>query len=304
MQAFRISRLSPGYLYVAPALIFLALVIALPIFTTFKLSFQEIDPRTRSAVFVGAANYGELIADRHFWASFWNSFIFALGSTVGHAAVGITCAMLLTMRWSAPWMRNFVRGLLILPWLFSLAAAGLIWGLLYQSTGPVNYLLQTLGVVSRPIDFLGDPKLAIWSLIFINIWKAYPFYLVMILGALQSVSEELWEAAKIDGANAIQRFWHVTLPMLRPVLVATTAIDMITTMTTFDLVKIMTNGGPMRSTQTLAFYIWQVGFRDVNFGYGAAMSVVMLVTLGIATLLYLRLINRRGASEDHVGSAL
>jgi multiple sugar transport system permease protein len=206
-------------------------------------------------------------------------------------------------RWATPRIRNFVRGLLILPWLFSLAAAGLIWGLLYQSTGPVNYLLLSSGIVSQPIDFFGDPKLAIWSLIFINVWKSYPFYLVMILGALQTIPEELWEAAKIDGASALQRFWHVTLPMLKPVLIASTAIDMITTVTTFDLVKIMTNGGPMRSTQTLAFYIWQEGFRDVNFGYGAAMSVVMLVTLCIATLFYLR-VSRGSMREGDAAMAL
>jgi multiple sugar transport system permease protein len=293
-----VPRNLAGYLHIAPALVFLALVIAVPIVSTVGLSFQEIDPRTKSAEFVGLANYVELARDRLFWWSFLNSLIFAVASTLGHAAVGIICALLLVARWATPAIRNLVRGLLILPWLFSLAAAGLIWGLLYQPTGPVNYLLMASGLIGQPIDFFGDPRLAIWSLIFINVWKAYPFYMVMILGALQSIPEELGEAAKIDGANGLQRFWHVTLPMLKPVLIASTAIDMITTVTTFDLVKIMTNGGPMRSTQTLAFYIWQAGFRDVNFGYGAAMSVVMLLTLAIATLLYLRVARGRAGEPD------
>ncbi len=293
-----VPRNLAGYLHIAPALVFLALVIAVPIVSTVGLSFQEIDPRTKSAEFVGLANYVELARDRLFWWSFLNSLIFAVASTLGHAAVGIICALLLVARWATPAIRNLVRGLLILPWLFSLAAAGLIWGLLYQPTGPVNYLLMASGLIGQPIDFFGDPRLAIWSLIFINVWKAYPFYMVMILGALQSIPEELGEAAKIDGANGLQRFWHVTVPMLKPVLIASTAIDMITTVTTFDLVKIMTNGGPMRSTQTLAFYIWQAGFRDVNFGYGAAMSVVMLLTLAIATLLYLRVARGRAGEPD------
>jgi len=292
-----------GYFYVAPALVFLALVVAVPILSTFKLSFEELEVRTRAVSFVGLRNYLALLGDPLFWSSFLNSLIFAVASTIGHAAVGIGCALLLVGRWATPRIRNFVRGLLILPWLFSLAAAGLIWGLLYQSTGPVNYLLLSAGIVSHPIDFFGDPRLAIWSLIFINVWKSYPFYMVMILGALQTIPEELFDAAKIDGANAVQRFWHVTLPMLKPVLIASTAIDMITTVTTFDLVKIMTNGGPMRSTQTLAFYIWQEGFRDVNFGYGAAMSVVMLVTLCIATLFYLR-VSRGSMRESDAAIAL
>ncbi len=299
----RVPRNLAGYLYIAPALIFLALVVAVPIFTTFKLSFEELNARTRTSSFVGWTNYVKLASDPLFWSSFLNSLIFAFASTIGHAAVGTVCALLLVARWATPRIRNFVRGLLILPWLFSLAAAGLIWGLLYQTSGPVNYLLMSSGLASQPVDFFGDPNLAIWSLIFINVWKFYPFYLVMILGALQSIPEDLFEAAKIDGANAVQRFWHITLPMLKSVLIASTAIDMITTVTTFDLVKIMTNGGPMRSTQTLAFYIWQAGFRDVNFGYGAAMSVVMLVTLSVATLFYLRVV-RGSASEADAAATL
>jgi multiple sugar transport system permease protein len=300
----RSVRIPAGYLYIVPAFLFLGLVVGVPIFTTFKLSFEEVDFQSKTTVFVGWTNYLRLVEDRQFWASFLNSFIFALGSTIGHAVVGIVCALLLMANWASTRVRNFVRGLLILPWLFSLAAAGLIWGLLYQSTGPINYLLLATGLIGRPVDFFGNPHLAIWSLIFVNVWKAYPFYLVMILGGLQSIPAELSEAARIDGANAGQRFWHVTLPLLRPILVASTTIDMITTMTTFDLVKILTNGGPMRSTQTLAFYIWQTGFRDVNFGYGAAMSVIMLVTLGLCTLLYLRIANRRATGENEQTTAL
>lgn len=294
----RFIRLSAGYLYIAPAFLFLTLVVVIPLLTTFKLSFEEINFRSKTAVFVGAQNYFKLAVDPLFWSSFGNSFLFALGSTIGHGMVGIACALLLNGEWRSLVVRNFVRGLLILPWLFSLAAAALIWGLLYQYAGPINYLLTVTGLFSRPIDFFGDPNLALWSLIFINVWKAFPFYLVMILSGLQSIPQDLYEAARIDGATSGQCFWHVSLPLLRPVLVATTTLDMITTMTTFDLVKIMTNGGPMGSTQTLSFYIWQVGFRDVNLGYGAAMSVVMLLTLGVATLLYLQIVNRRNTYQD------
>jgi len=288
----RSARELTGYFFIAPTLIFLALVIALPLISTVKLSFEELEFRSRSTTFVGLANYAELLGDRLFWRSLWNSFLFALGSTVGHLVVGICFALLLQGGWASAALRNFARGLLILPWLFSLAAAALIWGLLYQATGPINHLLVASGLFGRPIDFLGNPDLALWSLVLINVWKAYPFYMVMILGGLQAIPGDLYEAARIDGAGAWQRFRYVTLPLLRPIIVATTALDMITTFTTFDLVKIMTNGGPMRSTQTLTFYIWQVGLRDVNFGYGAAMSVAMLLILGVATLLYLRVVSR------------
>lgn len=282
-----------GYLFIAPALVYLLLTVLLPILNTFKISFESTNFKTRTTEFVGADHYFDLFADPLFWSSFKNTVLFAGGSTIGHVVLGTAFALLLHARWAAPAIRNFVRGLLILPWLFSLAAAALIWGLLYDPTGPINYLLEANGLISEPVDFLGSRDGALWYLVIINIWKFYPFYMVMILGGLQSIPEELYEAAQIDGAGAVRRFWHVTLPMLRPVLVTATTIDMITTFATFDLVKIMTNGGPQRSTETLAFYIWQVGFRDVNLGYGAAMSVMMLLMLSIATLVYIKFIVRR-----------
>jgi multiple sugar transport system permease protein len=299
----RLPHQAAGYLFIAPALAFLLLLVAVPISRTLSLSVEDIDFRTRVTTFVGLKNYFRLLADYQFWFSLYNSFLFALGSTIGHALMGLMCALLLQGDWAPRGVRNFVRGMMILPWLFSLAAASCIWGLLYQSSGPLNYLLIGSGLVRQPIEFFGDSNLALWSLAAINIWRAYPFYLMMILGGLQTIPTDLYEAARIDGAGPVQRFWHVTLPLLRPVLVASTALDMITTFTTFDLVKIMTNGGPMRSTQTLAFYIWQMGLRDVQFGYGSAMSIAMLVILSVATLFYLQALNRKLANVE-AGTAI
>jgi multiple sugar transport system permease protein len=302
-RRLRVSQDSLGYVFIAPALIFLFLVVAVPILDTLSLSIEQINYRSRATSYVGLANYRKLFSDGQFWFSLNNSLLFAFGSTIGHALVGLTCALLLQANWAPRGIRNFVRGLMILPWLFSLAAASCIWGLLYQSSGPINHLLMSSGFMNGPVDFFGDPHLALWSLAAINIWKAYPFYLMMILGGLQTIPMDLYEAARIDGAGALQRFWHVTLPLLRPVLIASTAIDMITTFTTFDLIKIMTNGGPMRATQTLAFYIWQIGLRDVDFGYGAAMSIAMLFILSVATLLYLQIVNKRLANVE-AGTAI
>jgi multiple sugar transport system permease protein len=299
----RLSKNSIGYLFIAPSLVFLLLVVAVPILKTLSLSLEQINYRSKATTFVGLANYLKLFSDYQFWFSLNNSLLFALGSTIGHALVGLICALLLQGDWAPRGVRNFVRGLMILPWLFSLAAASCIWGLIYQSSGPLNYLLIGSGLTSGPVEFFGDPNFALWSLAAINIWKAYPFYLMMILGGLQMIPTDLYEAARIDGAGALQRFWHVTLPLLRPVLIASTALDMITTFTTFDLIKIMTNGGPMRATQTLAFYIWQVGLRDVDFGYGAAMSIAMLVILSAATLLYLQIVSKRLANVE-TGTAI
>lgn len=295
----RIKNDHLGYLFIAPALLFIAAVVFVPIVETVWRSFTRMNFRERTLELVGLDNYVAIASDPLFWLSLQNTFVFATGSTIGHVLVGTAFALLLSAKWASNRVRNVVRGLLILPWLFSLAAAALIWGLLYDPFGPLNHLVVASGLSAEAVDFLGEPRNAMISLIIVNIWKFYPFYMVMILGGLQSIPEELYEAARIDGASGWQTFWRVTLPMLRPVLIAATTIDMITSFATFDIVRIMTNGGPQRATQTLSLYIYETGFRDVNLGYGAAMSIAMLVILMIATIIYIRaLVVPRGGREN------
>jgi multiple sugar transport system permease protein len=286
----RWPRQTTGYLMIAPAIIFLLLVVVYPLFDVLRLSlFEFAGLRAQTATFVGLKNFGLLLQDRVFWISLKNTLIFVVGSVVLHALVGGLFALVLNQAWSSTWLRNVVRGLLILPWLFSLAAAGLVWALFLNPLGPLNYLLVASGLAQAPIAFLGDRDTALWALIIVNVWKAYPFYMIMILGGLQTIPPELYEASEVDGADRLQRFWNITLPLIVPVLVATTAIDLITTFGVFDLVRTLTEGGPARSTITLGYYTWLVGFRDVDFGYGAAISVSMLILMSVAMWFYLRL---------------
>lgn len=282
-----------GYLFIAPAVLFLIVVTIYPLISTFLTSFTTINTRERTTEFVALANYTRMFSDGVFWNAMRNTAIFTAASVVLHLLVGGTLAVLLNERWASIQARNFMRGLLILPWLFSTAASALIWGLLYHPFGPTNYVLQGLGLVSEPVQFLGDKTLAMWSLVLVNVWKTFPFYMVMLLGGLQSIPPELYDAARVDGASAYHRFRYVTVPLLRPVILAISTIDIITTFSQFDLVKLLTSGGPLRSTETVAYYLWQTGFRDVNFGYGSAISVVMVVGLSIGVLIYLRMFTAR-----------
>jgi multiple sugar transport system permease protein len=283
-------RQATGYLMIAPAIIFLMLVIVYPLFEVFRLSFFEFTGlRDQQSTFVGLKNFVSLMGDRIYWISMKNTLVFVLATVVFHALIGLLFALALHQHWPSNRLRNLVRGLLILPWLFSMAAAGLVWALLLNPLGPINYLLVTAGILERAMDFLGDKDTALWGLIVINVWKSYPFYMIMLLGGLQTIPPDLYAAAKVDGAGRWQRFAFVTLPMMRTILVATTAIDFITTFGVFDLVRTLTNGGPARSTITLGYYTWLVGFRDVDFGYGAAISVSMLIIMGVAMYFYLRL---------------
>ena len=283
-------RQATGYLMIAPAIIFLMMVMLYPLLEVFRLSFFEFTGlRDQQATFVGIKNFVILMNDRIYWISMKNTLIFVLATVVFHALIGLLFALALHQNWPSNRLRNLVRGLLILPWLFSMAAAGLVWALLLNALGPVNYLLVSAGILERAMDFLGDKDTALGGLILINVWKSYPFYMIMLLGGLQTIPPDLYAAAKVDGAGRWQRFAFVTLPMMRSILVATTAIDFITTFGVFDLVRTLTNGGPARSTITLGYYTWLVGFRDVDFGYGAAISVSMLIIMGVAMYFYLRL---------------
>jgi len=354
-RRWRWPRQAVGYLLIAPAVIYLIMIIAYPLFNTIRMSVTEISYPEKKTEFVGLQHYNRLLSlkpvtlppltdektgavqldeegnvvfprsrsvlrtdeyegfsewftidafgKRHvmaakdpiFWRSLKNTIVFTIASTILHALVGGFFALILNEKWVSKRIRNVARGLLILPWLFSMAASALMWALLYHPLGPPNYLLQASGLVSRPINFLGDRDLAIWSLVAVNVWKYFPFYMVMILGGLQSIPLDLYDAARVDGASRFQRFRFVTLPLLRDVLVATSAIDLITTFGVFDVVMLLTQGGPFRSTQTLAFYTWRVGFTDINIGYGSAISVLMLLMVGTGALLYLRLVTRKEA---------
>ena len=177
---------------------------------------------------------------------------------------------------------------------FSTAAAGLMWSLLYHPFGLLNYL--AVGVFHRPqpFEFLGDPRIALGSVIAVNVWKSYPFYMVAILGELQAIPVDLFDAAKVDGAGTWQRFWYVTLPHLRGVLIAVSTLDIITTFGHVDLINILTRGGPGRATETIAFHVYRTALLDGNLAKGSAISTIMLVVLSMFTWLYLRMWARRG----------
>ncbi len=292
-RRFSWSSQSVGYLYIAPAVIFLLAVTLYPLINTVLTSLTAINTRSREVNFVALNNYIELASDPLFWGALRNTVLFTAASVVLHLVAGGVLALLLNEHWVSDILRNFMRGLLILPWLFSTAAAALIWGLLYHPFGPTNYILTAGHLINQPVDFLGDRSLALWSLVIVNVWKTFPFYMVMILGALQSVPPELYDAARVDGAHTFGRFRFVTLPLIRPVIVAISTIDIITTFSQFDLVKLLTSGGPSRSTETIAYYLWQKGFRDINMGYGSAISIVMVVGLSIGVLIYLRMFTAR-----------
>ena len=279
-----------GFLFLAPALVFLALSIAFPLFRVFQRSTQEYSAELRSFVFVGLDQYRKLFRDPLFWTSLKNTFFFTGGSIVMHLGIGYPLALLLNTKWPSIRKRNFFRGALIFPFLFSAPAAALLWGLLFRPLGPLNYVIEA--VFGNPVAFLGDTKWALASVILVNGWKSFPLYMVLILGGLQSIPAAVYDAARIDGANAFQRFLYVTLPQMRTLTMTIVLIDFATTFIHFDLVWTMTKGGPIHTTYLMSFFLYQKGLRVFKLGYGSAVGVVVAVIMAVCIATYLYLYSR------------
>ncbi|OFW62957.1 MAG: hypothetical protein A2Y74_06085 [Actinobacteria bacterium RBG_13_63_9] len=296
VRRLRILRSLSGYLFLAPALLYLLGVSIYPLISTIQMSFMEVEQGGWQVV--GLQNYANLLRDLWFWNSLKIISVVAVASTVLHISIGMALALLLNEHWFSIILRNFMRGILIFTWMFSTAAAALMWSLLFHPFGLFNYLAKTLFDLSAPVEFLGNTSLALWSVIVVGAWKYYPYYMLMILGGLQTIPLELYEAAKVDGANYWHRFRHVTLPLLRPVLIVISTIDMIATFSHVDLFKMLTRGGPLRTTEVVAYYIYKSALLDGNLGYGAAISTFVLMCLVVFMVVYMRILSRGGETGE------
>ena len=276
-----------GLLFLAPALVFLTLSIAFPLFRIFQRSFQEYSVQIRSFVSVGSDQYRKLFSDPLFWTSLKNTFLFTGGSILLHLGISYPVALLLSAKWPSIRTRNFFRGALIFPFLFSAPAAALLWGLLFRPLGPLNYVIES--IFGSTVAFLGDTRWALASVLLVNGWKSFPLYMVLILGGLQSIPAVLYDAARVDGANWFQTFLHVTIPQMRTLTMTIVLIDFATTFIHFDLVWTMTKGGPLRSTYLMSFFLYQKGLKVFKLGYGSAIGVVVAVIMAFCIATYLLL---------------
>jgi len=279
-----------GFLYIIPAIIFLTFVVIYPLLKVFQYSFQEYS-RGHSFIFVGLKHYRQLFTDRLFWTSLKNTFIFTIGTIALDLAISWVIALLLNVRWPHLRIRNFFRGALLLPFLFSAPASALLWGILYQPLGFLNYVTEQIS--DTTINFLGDARIALFSVLWVNVWKNFPLIMILVLGGLQSIPRAMYEAARIDGANWVQRFWRITLPQMRSLMMTIIAIDFATTFIHFDLVWTMTKGGPLRSTYLISFFLYQRGMQAFKFGYASAIGVITAIIISICVGTYIFLYSRK-----------
>jgi len=276
-----------NYTYLLPAAVCLGGTVLFPILKAIHMSlYQNVLSRPQDYRFIGLGNYVRMIHDPTFWLTLKNSFVWVIWSVGIQFVLGFLGALLLNAEFKG---RAFYRTLNLLPWIIPGVVVGLLWEYLYQPNyGPINDILRRVGLLTVPIAWLSDLNLAMPAVIFANIWRGIPFFSIMILAGLQAIPDEVYEAATVDGANVTQRFWHVTLPMLRPIIVVATATRIIWTFNYADLIFVMTSGGPANATQITSTYTLLSAYTDLDFGYAATLSVILLVIMLVFTAFYLK----------------
>jgi len=241
--------------------------------------------------FIGLGNFAFLLSRDVFWMVVFQSAIFAISAVFFKALIGLITAHLinnLPSKGQRKW-----RGMLLVPWVIPLALSSLGWWWLFDPThSAFNWIIRGLG--GADIPWLSDPYWARFSVILVNVWYGAPFFLIMYLAALKSVPEQLYEAAAIDGANAWQRFVHITLPMMRNIIAITVLFSLIVTFANFDIVQIMTGGGPRNMTHVFATYAFLLGIRSGDIPLGASVSLFMFPILAASAVFILRGVRKRG----------
>lgn len=289
-----------AWVLLAPMLLMMLLLTAWPLGRTLWLSFTDaalVGDGTTPA-WVGGDNFLYALTDPDFQAALWRTLYFTVVSVAFEGLIGVLVALLLNQKFYG---RNVLRVLVILPWALPTIVNATMWRLNFNPDyGSINALLTQLGVINHYRSWLGDPASALNAVMLADIWKNYPLITLLTLAALQSIPEDLYEAARLDGASAWRRFRAITLPAILAPLAVALVLRTIDAFKVFDIIYVMTRGGPMDSTKTVSFFVYQESFSYLRAGSGAAYAVLMTLLCGLLIALYLLMLfrQRKGSSAD------
>ncbi|MEI1248514.1 carbohydrate ABC transporter permease [Rhizobium aouanii] len=281
------------YFYVSPATLLLVLLMLFPMVMVFKYSLMDGAIMKKDAAFAGVQNYMTIFDNPVFWQSVVQTLYFTIMSVIFHFIIGLAFALLLNTNRVDPLIRSILRVLFILPWLFTAVIIAIIWRLLLDPNGVVNSVLMALHIINFKVEWFSSTRTAIHALTFANIWAGYPLYMVSLLAGLQGISKELYEAAGIDGANEIQKFWYITIPQLMPIIISIALLDFIWTMQVFPLVWMTTGGGPIYSTEVLSTFTYKLAFSQYEFSLASASAMIILIISMSVTYFYIKHQQRR-----------
>jgi len=278
-----------GYALIAPVAIFLGGLVAYPFLSAIYLSLTE-KTVGYPAHFVGLKNYGALLESGRFRIVAWNSAAFTVGSIVVKLVIGMAMALALH---NVVRGNQFIRGILLLPWVIPTVVIALTWKWLMDLfRGLINVALIDVGAVKSGVHWLGDPTLAMVSVIMANVWRGFPFFGVSFLAAMQTVPRDLYDAAAVDGAGGWHEFWRITLPSIKGVVAVVTLLSTIVTLNDFNIVYIMTRGGPGAATHIFATYSYELGIMSQRWGLAMAASMASLPLVGLLIVGVVRYLHR------------
>jgi multiple sugar transport system permease protein len=274
-----------GAILLLPSLVVFAVLLAFPLGYGIYTSFFQVHLLERTGDFVGLQNYVWLFGNTEFWEALWLSIVWAGGGVAIQLAAGTAVALLLHQPFRG---RALARGLVLFPYMMPVIAVVLTWMLLYNALfGVLNYLLLQTGLVSGPVAWLSQPRSALGAVILVGAWKYFPFVVVVVLARLQVIPQDLYEAARIDGARAVARFLDITLPQIKDVLLVVALLRTIWMFNNFEIVFLLTGGGPLRGTMTLPILVYEQAFATYEVGRGSAIAVFMfLFLIGVMTLYF------------------
>jgi ABC-type sugar transport system permease subunit len=278
-----------AFILILPALLIVLGLYVYPLTYSFVISFFRSDIRKPGVVFLGFKNYVEIFKTPELLLSFWKTIYFTMVSVAIEMVAGIAIALAFN--------RNFVgrpaaRSLILIPWAIPAVVNGILWNwLVHPKIGIVNYLLVQLGILERYKPWLADPAWALNIIIIADAWKWTPLVVLLILAGLQAIPDELYEAATIDGCTRTQTFFRVTLPLLRWPILVTLLLRTVEAIRVFDIIFIMTRGGPASTTKLTTFYVWEVAFKYHRLGFGSALAYLLTVLIVILAILYYRTVS-------------
>lgn len=286
-RSIRLRKLEP-YGYLAPVVALMLVLMILPIAVVVRYSLLDNVIMTPTSVAVGLKNYVTILGDPVFRTATRNTAVFTGVSVVAHLLLGLGFAMLLNTSLLGRWTKTIFRTIFVMPWLLTVAIIAILWRLLLDPNGVVNFALQQGGLIDAPIAWFADLHLALPAVTVMNIWAGYPFFMVSLLAGLQGIPADLYEAAAVDGASWFRRFFHVTLPALRPIIISMALLDIIWTSQQFPLIWMTTGGGPLSKTEMLSTYTYKLAFSEYQFAQASASAVIMLIVALVLAALYVR----------------
>lgn len=271
------------------ALAYLVAFSAFPLIYNLVISFQSVDLFTIATFdrpFVGLENYRDIVNDPLFWPVVRNTILFVGLSVIFQLGIGLALALFFRLDFPGS---TWLRGLFLAGWIMPGLVVGAIWGwLLAGDFGVVNWLIQSLGLTQQKIFWLSDPSISIYSVIIANIWLGVPFNMILLSVGLAAIPADVYEAAELDGATRLQRFFTITLPMMRAQLGAVISLGIIFTLQQFDLFAALTQGGPSNASNVLQYWSWELAFREYRIGHGSVVSVFMIIVVIFVATAYVR----------------